>query len=184
VDHPDARVPQEIYKPYVLPYEEVRVGVGIFNRLDLYTALVGDMHHITRGLPGFPSRMALEYMWAPHATANESAAKMYTGVRLESLVTSTQGFYFGVTPEWADLPGTVTNGVISFPGQRWQYSGLWYRVGYILELPSQHKGNFTNQLGVEFQGSTFHFEWRMSFGILRRRGRHDFGAAVGDRNPY
>ncbi len=184
VDHPDARAPQDIYKPYVLPYEEVRVGVGIFNRGDLYTAFVGDLHHITGGLPGFPSRMALEYMWAPRTIPNESAAKMDTGVRFENLVTSTQGFYFGITPEWADISGTVTNGVLSFRGQRWQYSGLWYRAGYLLELPSQHKGNFTNQLGVEFQGSTFHFEWRMSFGILRRRGRHDFGAAAGDRNPY
>jgi len=28
------------------------------------------------------------------------------------------------------------------------------------------------------------FEWRVSVGFLRRRGRHDFGARRGDRNPY
>jgi hypothetical protein len=28
------------------------------------------------------------------------------------------------------------------------------------------------------------FEWQISFGFLRRRGRHDFGARRSDHNPY
>ena len=61
---------------------------------------------------------------------------------------------------------------------------MWYRVGYILELPSEHKGNFTNHIGVMFQSSAVRFEWRVSFGFLGQRTRHDFGARLGDRNPY
>jgi hypothetical protein len=199
VDHPDARVPQEIYKPYVLPYQEVRVGVGIFdrglNQGELYTALVGDMRRMTGDLLRLPVRMALEYMWAPRvfipvqsgaglAPKRTSASEMYTGARFERFITNTQGFYFGVTPGWANLPIPVANGATPSTARSWQYDGLWYRIGYILEIPSQHKGNFTNQIGVVLQGSTVRFEWRMSFGILRRRGRHDFGASAGDRNPY
>jgi len=68
--------------------------------------------------------------------------------------------------------------------RQWRYSGVWYRVGYILELPSEHKGNFTNHIGVMFQSSAVRFEWRVSFGFLGQRTRHDFGPRLGDRNPY
>jgi len=104
------------------------------------------------------------------------------GWRLSSRVQST--FYFGITPQWEDVSTRVVNGAPSPADRQWRYSGVWYRVGYILELPSEHKGNFTNHIGVMFQSSAVRFEWRVSFGFLGQRTRHDFGARLGDRNPY
>lgn len=199
VDHPDARVPEEIYKPYVLPYEEMRIGAGLFdrgatNQPQVYTALAGDVRHITGGLVNLPTRVSLEYMWSPlafvpvksaeSAKTYDRSSEMYTGARIERFLTNTQGFYFGVTPDWARLPGNALNPAAPDPRQRWQYEGLCYRLGYVLEMPSQHKGNFTNQVGVILESSMVRFEWRMSFGVLRWRGRQDFGGDVGDRNPY
>jgi hypothetical protein len=109
------------------------------------------------------------------------------GLRLERLVTNAQGFYFGVTPKWVNISARDINGVLSLFDRHLQYGGVSYHVGYVLELPSQHKGNFTNHVGVvirEAPQSPILFEWRVSFGILRKRGRRDFGARLGDRNPY
>ncbi len=190
INHPDASVPENIYKPYVIPWREVRLGLGMFDtwgsQPQLYAALVGDFRHLTGGLVRAPARLALELMWSPfgHAVSPEIGAQLATGARLERLVTNTQGFYIGVTPQWEDVSTRVVNGVPSPADRQWQYSGVWYRVGYILELPSEHKGNFTNHIGVMFQRSAVRFEWRVSFGFLRQRGRHDFGARLGDRNPY
>jgi hypothetical protein len=190
VNHPDGKVPENIYKPYVVPWREVRRGVGMFDfwgsQPQLYAALAGDIPHLTGGLVRAPARLALEFMWSPfgHAVSPNIGAQLATGARLERLVTNTQGFYFGVTPQWEDVSTRVVNGVASPADRQWQYSGVWYRVGYILELPTEHKGNFTNHIGLMFQRSAVRFEWRVSFGILRRRGRHDFGARLGDRSPY
>jgi hypothetical protein len=190
VNHPDGKVPENIYKPYVVPWREVRLGLGMFDfwgsQPQLYAALAGDLPHLTGGLVRAPARLALELMWSPfgHAVSPNIGAQLATGARLERLVTNTQGFYFGVTPQWEDVSTRVVNGVASPADRQWQYSGVWYRVGYILELPTEHKGNFTNHIGLMFQRSAVRFEWRVSFGILRRRGRHDFGARLGDRSPY
>jgi hypothetical protein len=118
-------------------------------------------------------RLSLEYMFSHSKSTGGSVSMMHAGPRLERMVTNTQGFYFGVTPEWISVQ----------PGP-WQYSGIWYRAGYVLELPSKRWGNLTNHIGVMFHGSMVRFEWRVSLGILRQRGRHDFGARPNDRNPY
>jgi hypothetical protein len=190
VNHPDARVPENIYKPFVLPWREVRVGIGLFDfwgsQPQLYTALAGDLPHLTGGFVRAPVRLALEFMWSPfgHAVSPNIVGQLATGARLERMVTNTQGFYFGVTPQWEDISTHVGNGVASSVSRQWLYSGVWYRIGYVLELPSEHKGNFTNDIGLMFQSSAVRFEWRVSLGILRRRGRRDFGARPGDHNPY
>jgi len=202
IDHPDARAPKNIFKPYVLPWREVRVGVGIYDwsqgRGQLSVALVGDLRHMTGGLVPAPARLAVEYIWTPtaryvpvrlggHEQYLYSKSTMYAGLRVERLVTHTEGFYFGVTPEWADISTTLTNSAISPAPLHWQYGGFSYHIGYLVELPSAHKGNLTNQIGIVIQNSfatRILFEWRISLGLLRQRGRHDFGARATDRNPY
>jgi len=202
VNHPDASVPEHIYKPYVVPWREVRLGVGIYDwsegRAELSMAFVGDFRHMTGGLLPVPARLALEYGWKPigkavvtHLDGKDqylfSRSTMYAGARLERLVTNTQGFYFGATAKWVDISTRVVNGVASPSDLHWQYGGVSYHVGYVLELPSAHKGNFTNHVGVVIRNAPLYpilFEWRVSFGILRQRGRHDFGARLGDRSPY
>jgi len=202
VDHPDARVPGNIYKPYVIPWREVRVGVGIYDwaegREQLSLALVGDFRHMTGGLVPLPARLAVEYSWLPVGKfvagsfegINQwaySKSTIYAGLRLERLLTNTQGFYFGVTAEWADLSTANVGGMGSPLTPRWEYGGISYHVGYLLELPSAHKGNFTNQVGVVIREGFVYpvlFEWRVSFGFWRQRGRDDFGARSSDRNPY
>jgi hypothetical protein len=62
-----------------------------------------------------------------------------------------------------------------------------YHFGYVLELPSAHRGNLTQHIGALIGSSPAYpvlFEWRVSVGFLARRGRHDFGARPADRNPY
>jgi hypothetical protein len=202
VDHPDALVPENIYKPYVIPWHEVRFGVGIYDwaegREQLTLSYVGDFRHMTEGLVPLPARLALEYSWSPRGIDVPvrsdgqvfypySKSSMWAGLRVERLVTNTQGFYFGVTPEWADISAAVINGVALPSAPHWQYAGVSYHVGYVVELPSAHKGNFTNHIGVVIRPTPQQpilFEWRVSFGFLRQRGRHDFGARLGDRNPY
>jgi hypothetical protein len=196
IDHRDAQVPENIYKPYVVPWREVRFGVGIYDwsggREQLSVALVGDFRHMTGGLLPLPARLGLEYAWTPFTEAVlvhldgryqivHSRWTMYAGLRLERLVTNTQGFYFAFTPSWVDSTALSTEAV------HWQYGGVSYHVGYVIELPSAHKGNFTNQVGVQIRNSPYFpvlFEWRVSFGFFRQRGRHDFGARSADRNPY
>jgi hypothetical protein len=105
----------------------------------------------------------------------------------ERPVTHTQGFYFGVLPEWVNV-GTKAQGNSLVPTcDYWKYNGLTYHAGYVLELPRAHMGNITNHIGVEIRDSPTYpvvFEWRVSFGFFRYRGRHDFGARPDDRNPY
>ena len=202
VDHPDARVPESIFKPYVVPWREVRFGVGIYDwsegRGELSLAYVGDFRHMTGGILPIPARLGLEFGWkpigkdviAPYDGKNQfvfSRQTLFAGVRLERLVTNTQGFYFAVTPKWVDISMRVVNGVSVPSAPYWQYGGVSYHVGYIIELPSAHKGNFTNHIGVVIRDvpqSPVLMEWRVSFGFWRERGRHEFGARSGDRNPY
>ncbi|HUJ80594.1 MAG TPA: hypothetical protein VLW83_01860 [Candidatus Acidoferrales bacterium] len=200
VDHPDAQEPEKIYKPYVLPWREVRFGVGILpwdgGRVQLSVAVLGDFRHMTGGLLPLPARFGLEYAWTPvrepvlvHLDGQyrlvSSSSTMFAGFRIERMVTNTQGFYFGLTPTWIHAAPINGNGPPAT--LTWQYGGLSYHTGYVLELPSAHKGNFTNHIGVQIQNSPFFpvlFEWRVSFGFFRQRGRHDFGARLTDRNPY
>jgi hypothetical protein len=199
LDHPDVREPENIYKTYVLPWREVRFGIGFSpwdgGRGQLSVALIGDFSHMTAGLVRLPARVGLEYAWTPiqqpvlaflngqyHFVSSDST--MYAGVRVERMVTNTQGFYFALTPEWVHAAPVTT---VSPTAPSWQYGGLVYHTGYLLELPSAHKGNFTNHIGIQIQNSPYRpvlFEWRMSFGVFRQRGRHDFGARPTDRNPY
>jgi len=68
---------------------------------------------------------------------------------------------------------------------QWGYDSLWYRAGYIFELPFQHKGNMTHHVGVTFNGEgRVRMEWRVSLGTLRRRGRDSFGIRSTDPNPF
>ena len=200
--HPDARAPEAIYKPYVVPWREVRLGVGIYDwsedRAEVSLGLVGDFRHMTGGVLPIPARLALEFGWKPlgkdiavhlNGVSSDvfSKSTLFAGVGLERLITNTQGFYSEVTPKWVNISERVIDGVVSPSGLHWQYGGVSYHAGYILELPSAHKGNFTNSIGVVIRDAPSHpilFEWRVSVGFLRRRGRHDFGARLGDRNPY
>jgi hypothetical protein len=202
IDHPDAIIPENIYKPYVLPYREFRIGVGIFDwsegREEISLGYVGDFRHMTGGLLPIPARLALEFGWkpvralevAPFNGSREylfSRSTLFAGARIERFLTNTQGFYVGVTPKWVDISTRVVNGAPVLSARYWEYGGMSYHVGYILELPSAHKGNFTNLIGVVIRDTPqtpVMFEWRVSFGFLRRRGRNDFGARRGDRNPY
>ena len=200
--HPDARAPEAIYKPYVVPWREVRLGVGIYDwsedRAEVSLGLVGDFRHMTGGVLPIPARLALEFGWKPlgkdiavhlNGVSSDvfSKSTLFAGAGLERLITNTQGFYSEVTPKWVDISERVIDGVVSPSGLHRQYGGVSYHAGYILELPSAHKGNFTNSIGVVIRDAPSHpilFEWRVSVGFLRRRGRHDFGARLGDRNPY
>ena len=200
--HPDARAPEAIYKTYVVPWREVRLGVGIYDwsegRAEVSLGFAGDFRHMTGGLLPIPARLALEFGWKPLAKDIDvrldgvsgvvfSRSTLFAGVGLERLITSTQGFYSEVTPKWVHISERLIDGVVSPSGLHWQYGGVSYHAGYILELPSAHKGNFTNFIGVVIRDAPSHpilFEWRVSVGFLRRRGRRDFGARLGDRNPY
>jgi hypothetical protein len=202
VDHPDARNPQAIYKPFVVPWREVRFGVGIFDwsegRGELSLAYVGDFRHMTGGLLPIPAHLSVEYGWVPFGRGVSipfngekqfilSRSTMFAGVRVERLITNTQGFYFAATPKLVDISERAAGGVISPAPLHWQYGGVSYHAGYILELPSAHKGNLTQEIGALIGSSPFYpvlFEWRVSLGFLRQRGRHDFGARLTDRNPY
>jgi hypothetical protein len=202
VDHPDARVPEGIYKPFVVPWHEVRIGVGIFDwtegRGQVSLAYVGDFRHMTGGLLPIPARLALEYAWVPYgrsvgATLGAekqfvySRSTMFPGARVERLITNTQGLYFAITPELVDISERAVNGVVMPSPLHWAYGGLSYHFGYVLELPSAHKGNLTHHIGAligSVPGYPVLFEWRVSFGFLRTRGRDTFGARIGDRDPY
>lgn len=202
VDHPDARKPEAIYKPFVVPWHEVRVGVGIFDwnegRAELSLAYVGDFRHMTAGLLPIPARLSLEYGWVPfgrYITIPFNGQKqfifsrntMFAGARIERLITNTQGFYFAATPKLVDISVRAAGGVVSPAPLHWQYGGVSYHFGYVLELPSAHKGNLTQHIGALIGASPAYpllFEWRVSLGFLRQRGRHDFGARPSDRNPY
>jgi hypothetical protein len=197
VDHPDARKPENIYKTYVLPWREVRFGIGLFpwdgGRMQLSVAVVGDFRHMTRGLVRLPARVGLEYAWTPieqsvlvHINGQygfvTSQSTMYAGFLTERMLTNTQGLYFALTPEWVYTAAAASPATLS-----WQYGGLVYHTGYVLELPNAHKGNFTNHIGIQIQNAPYRpvlFEWRVSFGFFRQRGRHDFGARSTDPNPY
>ena len=112
---------------------------------------------------------------------------MFPGARVERLITNTQGLYFGVTPKIVDISERAVNGVIAPSPFHWAYGGISYHFGYVLELPSAHKGNLTHHIGALIgaaPGYPVLFEWRVSFGFFRTRGRHDFGARLADRNPY
>jgi hypothetical protein len=202
VDHPDARVPEGIYKPFVLPWHEVRFGVGLFDwtdgRGELSLAYAGDFRHMTGGLLRIPASLALEYGWRPYSRGVaipiggetqfvNSTSTMYTGVRVERLITNTQGLYFAVTPRFVDISVRAVNNVISPSPLHWAYGGVSYHFGYVLELPSAHKGNMIHHIGAlvgSVPGFPFLLEWRVSFGFLRTRGRDKFGARLGDRDPY
>jgi hypothetical protein len=201
-DHPDAIHPESIYKPYVLPWREVRFGVGLFDwtdsRGELSVAYAGDFRHITGGLLPVPARLALEYGWRPYGREIAvpfgrqeqwvmSKSTMYAGVRFERLITNTQGLYFAVSDKWGDISERFVNGAVLPSAPHWQYGGVSYHAGYVLELPSAHKGNMIHHVGAligSVPGYPVLFEWRVSFAFFRQRGRHDFGARVRDRNPY
>jgi hypothetical protein len=202
VDHPDARVPEGIYKPFVLPWHEVRFGVGLFDwtdgRGELSLAYVGDVRHMTGDLLRIPARLGLEFGWRPYGrevvipfdgekTFTYSTSTLYTGVRVERLITNTQGLYFAATPKFVDITVRNVNGTLSPSPLHWAYGGVSYHFGYVLELPSAHKGNLVHHIGAlvgSVPGFPLLLEWRVSIGFLRTRGRDKFGAEVGDPDPY
>ena len=111
---------------------------------------------------------------------------MYAGFRYERLLTNSQGFYGGVTPHFRQRRLESVNGVPLNSPAEWDYDGVWYRLGYIIELPFRTKGNMAHHVGIVFnpkRGSA-RFEWRLSLGFLRHRGRDRFGLRPKDRNPY
>jgi len=197
--HGDARSPRDIYKPWVLPWHEVRVGLAFFdhggNSTQFYTAYVSELRHLLRRHSPVPGRLALEFMWSPasqtftfpsngQTISVRLSSATYFGARYERFLTNTQGFYGGVTPLFRHVATEVVDSGAAPAGARWQYDSMWYRVGYILELPSHKKGNMTHHLGVMFNGRTARFEWRVSLGLFRRHGRNSFGIRESDPNPY
>src|SRR5574341_1076156 len=113
--HSDARNPEDIYKPWVLPYSQWRLGLGIFDRdglsRQLYFAYVRDIRSMTRRGFGPSGRLALELMWAPvkhrdfFTTGTQTfterlSNEMYAGIRYERLLTNSQGFYGGASPHF------------------------------------------------------------------------------------
>jgi hypothetical protein len=200
--HADALNPEAIYKPYVAPWREVRVGVGIYDwsevRGEFTLSLIGDFRHMTGGLLHIPAQLEIESGWRPWkatipvplAGQNQfvqSYQTLYAGAGVQRLITNTQGFYFETTPRWVNIAEHSFNGSVVPSDTHWQWGGVSYHLGYVLELPSAHKGNFTNYLGVVIRNAPDYpilFEWRVSLGFLRQRGRHDFGAHASDRNPY
>ena len=194
VEHRDAREPENIYKPYVVPWREVRVGMDLYDWLGDRRAFafsyVGDLRHLTAGLVRVPLRLGLDSMWNPFPQPVElpgplrvarASSSVFAGAHLERLVTSTQGFYAGATVKWSDIVPPAPSLV-----HHWVYGGVAYRAGYILELPSPHWGSLVNQVGVVLQEPPYPvlFEWRISWAFLRQRGRTSFGARPSDRNPY
>jgi hypothetical protein len=199
-NHTDTQHPEHIYKSWVLPWYQLRVGFDLWDHLghgaQPYVAYVVDLPHLSRRRLLLPSRVALEAMWSPKTSVEtvftggksltfRRSNVTYVGFRFEQLLTNTQGVYFAVNPLFYKF------GVLNFNGQpvpfqyRWQYESVWYRVGYLLELPTRRFGNWTNYLGTSFPD--FHkarFEWRTSFGLWRRRGRHTFGIRRDDPDPY
>ena len=200
VAHTDAQKPENIYKPWVLPWYQFRVGLGLSehegNWDQLYGAFVADLNHLTRGRFPVPGRLALEAMWSPSSqfhTSNSGgqsltirlSSETYVGARYEQLLTNTQGFYFGVDPLFHKFNIARVNGQPVSSTASWQYEGAWVRVGYLLELPTRRFGNMAHYVGVSFPNfHTVRFEWRVGLGLLRRRGRHDFGIRSDDPNPY
>jgi hypothetical protein len=202
VDHPDARDPKDIYKPFVLPWHEVRFGVGLFDwtdgRGELSFAYVGDVRHMTGDLLRIPARLGLEFGWRPYGREvvipvdsekqfAYSTSTLYTGVRVERLITNTQGLYFAATPKFVDITVRNVNGALSPSPLHWGYGGVSYHFGYVLELPSAHKGNLVHHIGAlvgSVPGYPLLFEWRVSIAFHRTRGRDEFGARLGDRDPY
>jgi hypothetical protein len=200
--HPDAVTPEAIYKPYVNPWRELRLGMGIFDwsevRGELSLGLVSDFRHLTGGLLPIASQAILELGWKPLGAtipiplAGESRfvyskSTLYAGAGVQRLLTNTQGFYFEATPKWVDISERFVNGTLAPSDPHWQYGGVSYHTGYILELPGARKGTLVNSIGVVIRSAPAYpilFEWRVGLAFLRRRGRHDFGARVADRNPY
>ncbi len=198
--HTDARRPEDIYKPWVLPWRQVRLGIALFDHAgahrELYAAYVSDIVHLTGGLIPLGGRISFEVSWTPRAqeisfTSNgqtvlaDFSSQAYLGARYERLVTNSQGFYFGATPLFRHFANETVNGVPATLAPHWQYDSLWLRAGSIFEMPFQKKGNMTHYVGVAFQGlQGIRFEWRVSLGLLRRRGRTNFGIRPDDANPY
>ncbi len=119
LDHPDSQHVRAIYKPWVLPYRQLRLGVAPFdhsaNHDQLYAAYVMDIPHLTHGALIVPGRIALEAMWSPsshpetlssggHTLSGTISSEMYLGVRYEGFFSHTQGYYFGVTRRSAASP--------------------------------------------------------------------------------
>jgi hypothetical protein len=193
----DARQPSRIYKPWVLPWDQVRLGVAFFDRaanhLQLYAAYVTDLHQRTGGRFPFSGRLSLDAMYSPFPLTVQSQSGSATietrlshatqlGARFERLLTNTQGFYGGFSAILRRHASHLVNGPL-LSGPSWEYEGIWYRLGYVLELPSQRKGNLTHHIGVIFHGKTFRFEWRVSLGVLRRHGRDHFGIRPDEASP-
>jgi hypothetical protein len=195
LDHADSQHPEAIYKSWVLPFRQLRIGLGLFdhygNHDQLYAAYVLDLPHLTRGALPVPGRVALETMWSPtgqdatqhsggHTVSGRVSSEIYLGVRYEGFFSHTQGYYFGVTPHILQFTTNAVDGLAVVPTKQWQFGGVWYRAGYLFELPSRTRGNMTHHVGIVFHGRTFRMEWRVSFGVLRQRGRSHFGISPKD----
>jgi hypothetical protein len=200
IGHVDSRKPENIYKSYVLPWYQLRIGIGLSehegNWDQMYAAYVTDLGHLTNRRLRYPSRLALEVMWSPtpqfhtrsftgQPVTTELSNETYFGARFEQLLTNTQGFYFGVDPLFRQSAIDRVNGQKVQSAPQWEYEGTWLRFGYLLELPLRKYGNMTHYVGISIlDPSTFRFEWRVGFGFLRRRGRDHFGIRATDPNPY
>lgn len=200
IEHVDSQKPENIYKSYVLPWYQLRIGLGLSehegNWDQLYAAYVTDLGHLTNRHWRYPSRLSLEIMWSPTSqfhtrgftgepVTTRLSNETYFGARFEQLLTNTQGFYFGADPLFHQSAISAVNGQKIQSTSQWGYEGTWLRFGYLLELPFRKYGNMTHYVGISILNpQTFRFEWRVGFGFVRKRGRHNFGIRNTDPNPY
>jgi hypothetical protein len=191
----DEQRPTEIYKPWVIPWRELRIGYALFDHMsgqqEFSAQYVLNLRQVTRHYFPFAGRLSLETSFSPWSESFPSSDgntitasnAVGLGARFERFLTNTQGFYGGFTEYLVrDSAQAAAGGAMSAP--YWALDGPWYRVGYVIELPSLKKGNLTHQVGVMVRGSHLRVEWRISLGVFRRKGRNYFGIRPDDPNPY
>lgn len=200
--HPDALRPESIYKPWIFPLRQARLGLGksVFMGLspELYGAYVVDLPYLTKSLCPLPGRIAGEVLWSPWSVRQETGSpinnqaayertygRFSLGARYERLLSNLFGYYLGVHGQWAGSQLERQNGspiLTSTPEQtgrvgapHWGFQRYWFRGGLLFELPMT-RGNVAMHLGGAFtdRGGLV-LEFRTALGFLRHHGRANFG---------
>ncbi len=192
----DQQRPTNIYKNWVLPARELRLGIGIFDHLSrnrqMFAGYVLNLRQLTNRRFPFAGRLSLETMYSPVGQNFRSPdGKLKTtmsnalgfGMRFERFLTTAQGFYGGVS-WWVHRDATRIVGGPMVDPAHWDFDKTWYRLGYVIELPSLKKGNLVHHVGIAFRPAELRTEWHISLGAFRRNGRRHFGIDQQDWSPY